>query len=46
MNYVMKSLNLGKEPENIEKVAEKAATDYILRVTNSLGKAKEFIEGL
>ena len=41
---VMKNLN-GKFSE-VETIAEKAVTEYITKQTNSLGKAKEFVEGL
>jgi len=43
---VMKSLYFGELPENIEKIAEESAKEYILKQTNFLGKAKDWIEGL
>ena len=41
---VMKSLNV--KADDIEKYAEQATKDYIERMTNSLGKAKEWVKGL
>ena len=41
---VMKAMKV--EADEVEDFAEKAVKDYIERVTNSLGKAQDFVKGL